>query len=73
SVVDNFPDIVLRLDTFGNLLFIYQACQRVQHSKVDEILGLPLIKFIAKEDVENISHKLLQYKQVKRHIRRFDL
>ena len=73
SVVDNIPDIVLRLDTFGNLLFINQAWQRVLHSKVDESLGLPIIKFIAKEDVEKISSTLLDYKQGKRDIRRFDI
>ena len=73
SVVDNIPDIVLRLDTNGKLLFINQAWQRVLNSQVEQSIGLALIKFIAKDDIEKVTSTLLNYKTGKRDISRFDV
>jgi len=73
SVVDNIPDIVLRLDTDGKLLFINKAWQKVLNSQVKQSIGLPLINFIAKDDIEKISSILANYKTGKRDICRFDV
>lgn len=73
SVVDNIPDIVLRLDTQGNLLFINKAWERLFNSEAHKNIGLPIIKFIAQDDIEKVNGALLNYEQGQRNICRFDI
>ena len=55
SVVDNIPDIVLRLDAQGGLLFMNKAWQDFFQTDINKHLGLPIANFVMGEDVEKLN------------------
>lgn len=72
-VVDGIPDIVLRMDIHGRLLFVNQAGLNLLHCNQDEAIGSSIIEYIADEDINKIKIALYDYRQGKRDIRRFDI
>lgn len=73
SVVDNIPDIVLRLDVEGRLLFMNKAWQKFFQIDIQHHLGLSVGKFILAEDVEQLNAVLAGYNGGNREVKRLDI
>lgn len=73
SVVDNIPDIVLRMDVDGRLLFINQAWQKQVQCQEQHCIGTPITDYIVADDINKIKTALYDYREGKRDIRRFDI
>jgi len=73
SVVDNIPDIVLRLDAQGGLLFMNKAWQDFFQTDINKHLGLPIANFVMGEDVEKLNTALTGYSSGNREVKRLDI
>ena len=73
SVVDNIPDIVLRMDVDGRLLFINQAWQRLLQCQEQDSIGELITDYVADGDINKVKTALYDYREGKRDIRRFDI
>lgn len=73
TVVDNIPDIVLRMDSEGHLLFINQAWGKLLKCQESESIGSLITHYVASDDINKIKIALYDYRQGKRDLRRFDI
>ncbi|ASM49415.1 hypothetical protein PESP_a1276 [Pseudoalteromonas espejiana DSM 9414] len=73
SVVDNIPEIVLRLDEQGKLLFMNKAWQDFFQIDIAKNIGLPIDDFIVTEDAQQVRDVLNRYQNGHRGIERFDV